>query len=187
MRITIDTSEISDEQKQTEKFKSAYRDMYNQLSAPGFIPVLCAHEAAHALFFGTLGVKDFDTHTAKLWFDPKINDYRGHLAAVQPRDVPPWTEGDFFDWFMKIACAHAAGGVFSRRKMPSSDGGDQDDRERFENLCKSINERDKNVNLDWKEWWGKAQEHIGYMLDNDPTMMNTIDKVAEDFRPDLGF
>lgn len=187
MKITIDVSEVTDQQQQTELFKSAYRDMYNQLSAPGFIPVLCAHEAAHALFWGVLGVKDFDTHTAKLWFDPKKNDYTGRLAGVTPKDAPTWTEGNFWDWLMKIACAHASGGVVARRKLPSSDGGDQEDRSRFETLCETINEKDKNMHLDWREWWGRAQDHIGYMLDNDPTMMPTIEAEAENFRPHLGF
>jgi hypothetical protein len=186
-RITIDTTGISDEQKKTEKFQSAYRDMYKQLSAPGFIPVLCAHEAAHALYFAVLGVKTFEPCSAKIWFEPAINDYKGSLATVQPVDVPLWTPGNFWDWLLKIACAYAAGGVVVREKMPASDGGDQDDKERFEALCETLNENDPNMHIDWEEWWERAQKAVAQMLDDDPERMTIIDNEAENFRPQLGF
>ena len=62
--ITINTNGITDEQKATEKFQSAYRDMMAQLLAPGFIPVLCAHEAAHMLYFGSVGAKEFESFSS---------------------------------------------------------------------------------------------------------------------------
>jgi hypothetical protein len=52
--ITIDTVGITKDQKITEKFKSAHRDMLAQLLRPDFIPVLCAHEAAHMVYFSQL-------------------------------------------------------------------------------------------------------------------------------------
>jgi hypothetical protein len=82
--ITINTDGISAEQKATEKFKSAYRDMHAQLSAPGFIPVLCAHEIAHKIYFMAAGVKEdqFKPHPAQLRYDSTKDDYVGHLAGI---------------------------------------------------------------------------------------------------------
>ena len=81
--ITINTDGISDQQKATEKFQSAYRDMMGQLTAPGFIPVLCAHEAAHAIYFTLAGMKEFDPRPAELKYDPAIDDYTGSLATIK--------------------------------------------------------------------------------------------------------
>ena len=39
---TITTDGISEEQKQTVKFRLAYADMLRTLSTPGFIDALCA-------------------------------------------------------------------------------------------------------------------------------------------------
>src|SRR4029077_16518474 len=97
-------------------------------SAPGFIPVLCAHEAAHMVYLSFIGVKNFDALPPRLRYDPRIDDCVGHLAGMQALDKPGWEPGKFWDWLFKSACAFAAGGVVARKKMPSSDGGDQDDK-----------------------------------------------------------
>src|ERR1019366_2035203 len=91
--IKIITEGISDEQKTTENFKSAYQDLLTQLSVPGFIPVLCAHEAAHAIYFTFAGMKNLAPIPHTIKFDPVANDYTGHLAAIQILDIPKWTEG----------------------------------------------------------------------------------------------
>lgn len=182
--ITIKTKGISDQEKATEKFQSAYRDMMSQLTAPGFIAVLCAHEAAHAIYFTLAGMKEFDTHPAELRYDPAIDDYTGSLAAIKVLDLPPWTEGEFSDWFFKVARAHAAGGVVARRLMPSSDGGDQDDRDRFKIICEKLNE-DPNVHIDFEVVWKQAQESIAQDLQNQE-VMTAIEKEALHLRPLLG-
>jgi hypothetical protein len=183
-QVTINVDGISDEQKKTEKFKSAYREMLNQLTAPGFIPVLCAHEAAHAVYFGVAGVKEFKPVPPTLIYDPAIEDYKGHLAAYQPMDLPTWVAGEFAIWLTKIAKAHAAGGVVARKLMPSSDGGDGDDRERFQKLCEKFNE-DPKVSLDWTNLWKQAQDLVASEIAN-PEFMAMIVKVASEIRPELG-
>src|SRR5713101_4328992 len=79
--ITINTDGISEEQRATQKFKSAYNEMLAQLTAPGFAPVLCAHELAHLIYFGQLGETKYEPQPAKLRYDPAIVDYVGSLAA----------------------------------------------------------------------------------------------------------
>jgi hypothetical protein len=163
---------ISDQEKATEKFQSAYRDMRAQLIVPEFIPVLCAHEAAHAVYFTLAGMKEFEPLPARIVYDPKIDDYVGYLAAIQVLDLPEWTPGDFRKWLFNIARAHAAGEVVARKLMPSSDGGDENDRERFKKLCDKFNQ-DPSVNIDFELWWKLAQDSITEDLTK-PEILNTI-------------
>jgi hypothetical protein len=184
--ITINTDGITDEQKAEQKFKSAYREMYAQLTAPGFIPVLCAHEIAHKIYFMVAGVPEdkFVPHSAKLRYDPTIDDYVGDLAGIQLLELPPWTPGKFDEWLFNIARGHAAGGLVARKLMPSSDGGDKDDRERFKKLCDEFN-KDPKVKIDWQYWWTLAQEAITKELEN-PEFVKAIQQHAVELRAELG-
>ena len=110
-KITINTDGITNAQRVTVKFQSAYRDMLAQLSAPGFTPVLCAHEAAHVVFFAIAGMKNYDTKPASLKYDPSTDDYVGSLASIQLLGMSLWTPGKFWEWLGRVACGHAAGGV----------------------------------------------------------------------------
>jgi hypothetical protein len=180
-KITINTDGITEEQKATEKFQSAYREMLAVLSAPGFIPVLCAHEAAHAIYFHIAGNKQFEPRPSRIYFDPAINDYAGDLAAIQLLDYPAWTPGKFDEWLFNTARGHAAGGVVARKLMPASDGGDRDDEKRFKDLCN----KDPKVKIDWEYWWKLAQEAIAQDLEN-PEAMTAIQREAEALRPQFG-
>jgi len=184
-KITINTDGISNAQRVTAKFQSAYRNMRAQLGAPGFIPVLCAHEAAHVIFFAIAGMKNYDTKPASLKYDPLIDDYVGSLASIQVLDLPPWTPGAFWEWFGKIACGHAAGGVVARKLMPSSDGGDQDDKERFKTLCDKLN-ADPNVSIDFEITWKSAQDLVSTLLEEDPKIMAAIQEKALELQPLFG-
>ena len=184
-KITINTDGITEEQKATEKFKSAYRDMLGQLSAPGVIPVLCAHEAAHLIYFHHIGTKQYEPHPAQLKYDPKIDDYVGHLANVEILDLPPFTPGKFDEWLFDVGRAYAAGGVVARKLMPTSDGGDQNDKERFKSLCEEINSKNPNVKIDWDQCWKAAQKAVETDLEN-PKLMEQIQEQALIVRRELG-
>jgi hypothetical protein len=184
-RITIKTDGISAQQKGTIKFQTAYHDMLAQLSAPGFIPVLCAHEAAHLVFFTMAGLKEYEAKPASLAYDPKIDDYVGHLAAIQMLDMSGWEEGDFWPWFHKVACGHAAGGVVARKLMPSSTGGDDGDEEQFRELCDKLN-KDPNINIDCEEWWKRAQETVAKILEEHPQTMDVIKEQALSLQEQFG-
>jgi hypothetical protein len=182
--IKINTDGISDEQKATEKFQSAYKDMMATLTAPGFIPVLCAHEAAHLIYFTRAGVKEYDAVPPTLKFDPAKDDYTGHLAAIKILDLPLWTPGKFDEWFSYIARAHAAPGVVARRLMPSSYGGDSDDRARFKKLCDEFS-KDPAVKIDFDWWWKHGQETAAKDLEH-PDAMKSILQVADELRTQFG-
>lgn len=182
--LKINTDAISAEQKATEKFQSAYKEMMATLTAPGFIPVLCAHEATHLIYLTRAGAKNYDALPPTIWFDPAKNDYTGALAAVKILDLPAWTPGNFNEWFSLIARAHAGPGVVARKLMPSSYGGDSDDRARFTKLCDDFN-RDPRVKIDFDWWWTHGQDMTAKDLEY-PDAMKSILKVASDLRKEFG-
>jgi len=182
--ITIKTDGISDRQKASLKFQATYNGMLAQLNAPGFAEVLCAHEAAHAYFFTVAGMKEYEAHPAFITYDPSTDDYVGNLAGIQVLDLPLYKPGQFANWFTAVACAHAAGGVVARKLMPSSDGGDEDDRDRFKKMCDGFN-KDPNVHIDFESSWKGAQKLVSEMIAN-PAVMADIKKIAADLRPQFG-
>jgi hypothetical protein len=182
--MTINTDGITDEQKATPKFKSAYQEMLAQLNAPGFIPVLCAHEAAHLIYFSRVGANSYDPIPANIQYDPHIDDYFGHLAAVKLQDLPLWQTGKFGEWFAIVACGYAAGGVVARKLMPSSGGGDQDDKERLKLLCEQLN-KDPNLSISFEDTWKRAQDAVRQDLQN-PEILEIIQQQALSLRVELG-
>ncbi len=144
---TINTTGISNAQRVTVKFQSAYRDMLSQLTAPGFAEVLCVHEAAHVVYFAIAGMQNYDTHPAQLKYDPGIDDYVGSLASIQLLDLPIYKPGSFWQWLGKVACGHAAGGVAARKLRPGLDAGDENDRMAFQKVCDGFN-ADPRVSID---------------------------------------
>ena len=180
--ITINTDGISDEQKASAKFQSTYQGMMTQLSSPGFIPVLCAHEAAHLVYFAFTGVTSYKAFPARISYDPQTDDFVGSLAGVQILDTPKFVEGQFWDQLFKIACAHAAGGVVARKLMPSTDGGDQDDKERFERLCAAFMAKDPNFSVDVLDFWKKAQDCVAKALEK-PEWLSRIQTCSEQLGP----
>jgi hypothetical protein len=85
----------------------------------------------------------------------------------------------------KVACAHAAGGVIARKLMPSSDGGDEDDKERFEKFCAELKSRDPRFSLDIPDFWKKAQDWVAKGLENAEWLLR-IQEFAETLRPEFG-
>jgi hypothetical protein len=185
MAITIITEGISDQQKAAAKFQFTYQGMMAQLSSPGFIPVLCAHEAAHLVYFGFAGVTNYKAFPARITYDPKADDFFGSLASVQILDIPKFEGGKFWDQMFKVACAHAAGGVIARKLMPSSDGGDEHDKERFESLCAELKSRHPNFSIDVPDFWKKAQDYVAKGLEN-AEWLSKIQEFAETLQPELG-
>jgi hypothetical protein len=184
MAPIINTDGISDEQKRTEKFKLAYREMYAQLTAPGFAHALACHEAAHLWYFTKAGVKSYDSFPAQLIYDPATDDYGGTLASVQLLEAePPKTEEEANECISNVLKGHAAGGVIARKVMPSlRDHGDENDKMRFVDLCKKRNLTDNPENL-----WRQSQAAVSKELAENPTALAALEKFAEEeLRPKLG-
>jgi hypothetical protein len=181
----ISTDGISDKEKATYKFQSLFREMMAKLSQPEFVPVLCAHEAAHLIYFALMGNTQYNPHPASIRYDPKIDDYVGEMAGVQLIEPSAWQEGKFWEWFSLFGRALAAGGVVARKLDPSTDGGDEDDRNRFRALCGLLNQSDPKLQINFEELWKKAQQLVSEEISN-PDMMKVIEAQALALRPEFG-
>ena len=159
--------------------------MMAQLMQPGFITTLCAHEAVHLIYFTLAGTTEYDALPPTLTFDAAKDDYTGHLAAIKLGDLSPWTPGNFREWFSLIARAHAAPGLVARKLLPSSDGGDSGDKDRFRALCDKINKADPNTKIDFDWWWNHGLEAAAEDLEN-PDAMKQILEVAEKLQKEFG-
>ena len=133
--MTIDTSGLSEEQKATSQFQSAYADMMCQLNASGFILALCAHEAAHLIYYEMMGKIRYEPLPPRLEYDERKGDFVGHLAAVRLIEIPNCEPGKWREWLTMIAYADVAGGVVGRKLSPQSGGGDDGDKEIFKRKC----------------------------------------------------
>jgi hypothetical protein len=196
--VTINTDGITDEQKRSGKFQSAYQDMHRQLTAPQFAHVLSCHEAAHLFYFRMVGMRSHKARSARLQYDPVMDNYFGSLASVQILDSVPRvsTQNEFEELLARIARALAAGGIVSRKLMASIDvsswghgmdttGGDQNDKERFVALCRALNASAK-VSVDAETSWKNAQDAVLKDLSEHPEWLGAIEILAAELRPELG-
>ena len=186
MAIRIITEGISDQQKATAEFQFTYRGMVAQLSSPGFIPVLCAREAAHLVYFGFAGVTNYKAFPARITYDPKADDFVGSLASVQILDIPKIKGSKFWDQMLKVAYAYAAGGVIARKLMPSSDGGNEHNEGWFESLCAELKSKNANFSRDVPDSWKNAQDCVAKGLEN-AEWLSKIQEFAETLQPELGW
>ena len=182
MAIIINTDGISDEQKQTAKFRRAYQEMYAHLEAFGH--VISCHEAAHLVYLRAAGVENYNPFPAKLYYDRAKDDYEGTLASVHPLDSkPPIKEEEVNGWLWNVLKAHAAGGVIARKLAPSlPDHGDQDDKQQFMDVCKMM-----NTSTNPEDLWKQAQDAVYKELADNPPALANLEKFAEEeLRPQLG-
>jgi len=107
------------------------------------------------------------------------------LASIQMLDIPKFEKGRFWDQMFKVARAHAAGGVIARKLMPSSDGGDEADKERLRVLCAELRSRHPSFSIDVPGFLEKAQDCVGKGLEN-VEWLSKIHEFAETLQPKLG-
>jgi hypothetical protein len=107
------------------------------------------------------------------------------MAGVKLIEPSAWQEGKFWEWFSLFGRALAAGGVVARKLDPSTDGGDEDDRNRFRALCDLLYQSDPKLQLNFEELWKKAQQLVSEEISN-PEMMKAIEAQALALRPEFG-
>jgi hypothetical protein len=181
---TINTDALSEEQKASADFQFVYRGMLAQLCQPGFGRALCMHEAAHLFYFSLIGNTSYDAHPASIYFSSKTRRHEGNLAAVQLHDLKPHQEGQFWQWFDIVARAHVAGGVVGRKLSPTTDGGDQDDKERFERICAVLNSN-PGISINATEVWMAAQKQVTEDI-TEPEVWAAIETQADALQLELG-
>jgi hypothetical protein len=110
----ITTDGISDEQKATVKFQAAYADMLCTLNTPGFIEALCAHEAAHLVYYEMMGPIRYELLPPRLEYDAQRQRFIGHFAAIMLAEEPLCEAQRWQEYITKMSHAQAAAGVFGR-------------------------------------------------------------------------
>jgi hypothetical protein len=56
--------------------------MLGKLKDPAFVRALCAHEAAHVVYFEMMGPIQYRALRSRLEFNEQRNRYQGHFAAI---------------------------------------------------------------------------------------------------------
>ncbi len=182
----IDVSELSEAQKATDGFKSTYAGMMNLYSQPGFITALCAHEAAHLIFYERMGRIPFEIVRPKIYHNDAMNRFEGYMAAIKPQ-LPDCEPAKWQEWVTAKALGCAAGGVVGRRLFSDVDGGDVEDKRLFFQDCADLVNHIGGISIDAEEVWRWAQAEICRQLDVDPELMDLIQKRAEELKALFGF
>jgi hypothetical protein len=185
--MVIATEGILDEQKATVEFQSAYADMMRKLTAPGFIAALCAHEAAHLVYYEMMGPIQYVALPPRLEYNPERQRFTGHFAAIQLVEEPLCEPDQWREYIVMMANAHAAGGVVARKLYPASSGGDEIDKENFRTLCADLTRHFGGISIDVEFCWRRAQDTVKKQLEEDPNIMKMIQQRAMELRPLFGF
>jgi hypothetical protein len=160
--------------------------MMCQLNAPGFIPALCAHEAAHLIYYEMMGPIRYEPLPPRLEYDAKKGDYVGHLAAVRLIEIPNCEPGKWREWLTMMAYADVAGGVVGRRLFPTSSGGDDGDKQIFMGRCAELVSHFGGISIDAEMVWTRARKAVERQLEEHPQIMELIQQRAIELRPLLG-
>jgi hypothetical protein len=183
----IATDGISDEQKATVKFQSAYADMMSKLTSPDFIPALCAHEAAHLIYYEMMGPIRYKLLPPRLEYDSVGQRFFGHYAAIQLAEEPLCEPHKWQEYVQMMARVHVAGGVVGRKLFPASSGGDEVDKQNFKKLCADLTHHFGGISIDVEQCWRWAQESVKKQLEDDPHIMEMIQRRAAELRYSFGF
>jgi hypothetical protein len=182
----IDISELTEAQKATEGFRNTYAGMMNLYNQPGFIAALCAHEAAHLIFYERMGRIPFEVVRPKIHHNDAMNRFEGHMAAVKPH-LPDCEPSKWREWVTAKALGCVAGGVVGRRLFPRVDGGDVEDKRLFIQECADLMKHFGAISINAEEVWAWAQVEASRQIDTDPKLMELIRKRAEELRTQFGF
>ncbi len=181
--MTIDTSGLSEEQKATDEFKSVYAGMMRQLNAPGCIPLLCAHEAAHVVYYRMMGATQFKPLHPRITCDAKTGKLIPILAAVEIIDKPPCHGESWQHWLRMDARGSVAGSVVARKLGATDTGGEEGDRLAFNNDCAQLVAHFGGISINTDLFWAWARQSVERDLEEFPDRMESIQILALELLP----
>jgi hypothetical protein len=176
--VAIDTSSLSDEQKATAEFKEMYAGMMRQLSGAGFIPVLCAHEAAHVVYYQMMGPIQYKPLPPRILCDERTGRLNGQLAAVEIIDKPLCLWESWQSWIRMLARASVAGSVVARKLGATGSGGEEGDRLKFNDECAQVVNHFKIITIDTDVEWVRARRSVERDLEEYSYRLESIQKLA---------
>jgi hypothetical protein len=176
------TDGISDAQKATAQFQSAYSDMLRTLNTSGFIEALCAHEAAHLVYYEMMGSIRYELLPARLEYDTERRRFIGYFAAIRLAEEPVCEAQKWQEYVTMLSRAQAAGGVVGRKLFPASSGGDEGDKGKFQRICADLIRHFGGIKIDVELAWTLAQDTVEQQLNDKPQILEKIQQRAAEIR-----
>jgi len=112
------------------------------------------------VYLSIIGVTEFDFIGPRITYNAEKDTFEGYMAAVQPKKaiVPDMTNAQAF--LNTAAKAYVAGRVFTKKLTNAPDSGDEDDRQRFDEVCSSVENKLRGVTIDRQKSWEQAEEEV---------------------------
>lgn len=177
--MTIDMTALTEEQKQSSECKEMCAGMTRQLNGPGFISQLCAHEAAHVIFYQMMGEIRWRP------LPPRIvsaaGRLNGQLAAIEFLEKPTCYPQTWQNWVNNLAKGSVAGSVVARRFGATRFTGEEGDRICFENECAQLIAH-FGVTINTDRVWEVARASVERDLESNPAIMESIFNLAIELR-----
>ncbi len=184
--MRIDTSQVPQDKLNDPRFVQLRSEMEAVLRNPRWVRVLCAHEAAHAIYFLRAGITALTFVGTRILYDAQRDLFSGHMASVQfsafDRDLLPRI--NISEWILATAKAHAAGGVVVLKLTDAPDTGDEEDYEEFAAFCDTICAKHPDTTIDPSGLWRLAQDAVGKDLQS-PAFRIEVWKKADEIRSQL--
>lgn len=178
--MTIDLTALTEEQRQSSECKELCVGMTRQVNGPGFISQLCAHEAAHVIFYQMMGQIRWRPLPPRIVSAAgKLN---GQLAAIEFLEKPPCYPETWQDWVMNLARSSVAGSVVARRSGATRFAGEEGDRICFEDECAQLIAHFDGITINTDKVWEVARASVERDLDSNPAIMESIHILAVELR-----
>lgn len=163
---SVDISQVPSEQLYRLDLLSLKKDMESALSQKAWINAFCIHEAGHMTYFTQLGVIEYDFQGPRIAYDQEIDSFAGYMASVKPSHAPALPDTvEKFQCFISIATkAYVAGKVFTRSLTTAPDSGEEEDRQNFDDLCRTIEIQFSGLTLDRQQSWLQAEREVALDL-----------------------
>lgn len=88
----------------------------------------------------------------------------------------------------RVCACECSGWSRGQKLLPSSDGGDEGDKEKFTRICgELVAHAGGAISIDVEQVWSWAQRDVERQLDEYPELMAEIQKCAAELRAILGY
>jgi len=157
--VQINTSDVPADKLTHPEFLNLRAQMEAALSNQNWINAFCIHEAGHMTYLRELGITEYAYIGPRIIYDELKNVFDGFMAAVQPKSEP---ENAGLEGLPVLAKALVAGGTFARTLTTAPDGGDEEDRQKFDHMCALMenNCRLPKGTINCDQSWQKAREDV---------------------------
>jgi hypothetical protein len=153
-------------QQSDERFFQSYEQMYNDVTNLYWVSAFCLHEAGHKLYFAEIGVTQFEYLPPTIKYNETIDDYDGHYAAFEVKDINPPENMPIDQAIWLLARGFAAGAELAEHLANAPRNGEQKDRKRFGETCDAFLAAYPGLSIDRSSAWTQAKNAILQEMQN---------------------